>query len=156
MADHRPDRMVGDERTTLLALLQFQRESIVRKVSGITDEQARTSPVPSGTTLQWLIRHVKFAEEVWVVRNYGDRAIIHIDDTETQTVEQAIASYRLTWEIVDELVWDAASLDVPCRDGLGGPDTTLRWAVMHLLEEVARHAGHADILRELIDGQTGR
>lgn len=156
MADHRPDRMVGDERATLMALLQFQRDSIVRKVDGVSDPDARWSPLPSHTSLHWLIRHVKFAEEVWVVRNYAQRPIIHLDDTEHLTMTEALDSYRATWAVVDHLVWSAASLDEPCRDGLGGPDTNLRWAVMHLLEEVARHAGHADILREMIDGHVGR
>ncbi len=71
------------------------------------------------------------------------------------TIGTAIAAYRHTWARVDAIV-AAASLDDLCR-GLGDePLANLRWVLMHLLEETARHAGHADILRELIDGSTGR
>ena len=66
MADRKPDRTTGDERSTLLGLLQFQRESFVRKVEGISDEDARRSPVPSGTTLLWLAKHLSLAEEIWL------------------------------------------------------------------------------------------
>jgi hypothetical protein len=76
---------------------------------------------------------------------------VHPDDTVTAAVD----GYRATWIRVDAVV-AAASLDAECRNvGDEGP-VNLRWVLMHLLEETARHAGHADILRELIDGVTGR
>jgi hypothetical protein len=71
-------------------------------------------------------------------------------------VASAVAAYRATWERVDAVIAAAPSLDVTCADvGVELP-VNLRWVVAHLLEETARHAGHADILRELIDGVTGR
>ena len=62
MADQGPTRRSGDERETLLELLRFQRESFVRKVEGMGEEEARWSPVPSGTSLLWLTRHLAYAE----------------------------------------------------------------------------------------------
>ena len=67
----------------------------------------------------------------------------------------AVDAYRATWVRVDAIT-AAARLDDWCRDVGDDPPVNLRWVLMHLLEETARHAGHADILRELIDGDTGR
>ena len=72
------------------------------------------------------------------------------------TVESAVAEYRRTWLRSDAVVAAAESLDVLCIDtGVEAP-VIFRWVLMHLLEETSRHAGHADILRELADGETGR
>ena len=68
----------------------------------------------------------------------------------------AIDAYRATWTRVDAIVASAPNLDVECATTDGESSVNLRWVLMHLLEETARHAGHADILRELIDGQAGR
>jgi len=68
----------------------------------------------------------------------------------------AVDAYRATWKHVDGIVASAPNLDVACATTDGESTVNLRWVLMHLLEETARHAGHADILRELIDGQAGR
>ena len=68
----------------------------------------------------------------------------------------AVAAYRAMWAEVDAVIAAAADLDEPCRRADGDVPVNLRWVLMHLLEETARHAGHADILRELVDGRTGR
>ena len=98
------------------------------------------------------------AEQVWVVERFaGYRTDLTDDDVEPEdTIESAIALYRGTWDAVDRIVDAAPSLDALCRDLGDDPPVNLRWVLMHLLEETARHAGHADILRELIDGTTGR
>ena len=72
------------------------------------------------------------------------------------TLTSAVDAYRATWARVDAIVSATPTLDEPCRRARRGPPVNLRWVLMHLLEETARHAGHADILRELIDGSTGR
>jgi len=157
MPDQKPPRFVGDERATVLALLQFQRESLVRKVEGIDDDAARQVLVASGTSLLWLVKHTAGAESLWVVHRFAGEDVADRDDTvgPEDTIAGAVADYRRTWTRVDAIV-AAASLDDPCRRITEGPPAELRWVLMHLLEETARHAGHADILRELIDGQTGR
>jgi Protein of unknown function (DUF664) len=138
MPDQKPPRLESGERETLRALLQYQRDSLVRKVAGLDEQVAGSSPVATGTNLFWLIKHVARAESLWVLRRFaGD-------------------IYRRTCEQVDGVVDAAPSLEESCRDVGDEAPVNLRWVLMHLLEETARHAGHADILRELIDGQTGR
>jgi uncharacterized damage-inducible protein DinB len=157
--DQKPPRLEGDERQTLHTLLQYQRESMVTKLAGVDDEAARRVLVASGTTLLWLITHMAKAEVSWVVRRFAgedDSADDAISEADDATVADAIAAYRNAWARVDAIVAAAPSLDEPCRNLGDDPPVNLRWVVTHLLEETARHAGHADILRELIDGSTGR
>jgi hypothetical protein len=157
VADEKPPRHVAGERETLLALLQYQRDSFVRKIAGVSDDDARREFVPSGTTLLWLMKHMSRAEELWILQRFAGQDPMIRDDTVGlgDSVDACIDAYRATWARVDAVV-SGASLDDLCREV--GDDTmvNLRWVLMHLLEETARHAGHADILRELVDGDTGR
>jgi hypothetical protein len=157
VVDQKPPRLAEDERTTLHALLQYHRESLVRKVSGIDDEAARRRFVGSDTTLLWLIKHAAGAEMRWVLWSFAGE-VGHVRDDGVgpdDTLAAAIEEYRATWDRVDSVV-AAANLDTRCRAVSGDDEVNLRWIITHLLEETARHAGHADILRELIDGHTGR
>jgi hypothetical protein len=154
MPDAKPPRLAGNERATVGALLQYHRDSFVRKVSGVSDEDARMSPVGSGTSLLSLANHLADAETLWILQRFAQ-----IDDAgepPAETIRDAIDRYQRTWARVDAVIKATPSLLVECPDFDGGPPTNLRWIVDHLLEETARHAGHADILRELIDGTTGR
>jgi hypothetical protein len=155
--DQMPPRAVGDERATLMTLLQYKRESFLRNVEGLTEEQARWSPVPSGTSLLWLVKHLAYAETVWILLRFDGQPLDLPDNElrEDDRTEPLVAEYRRTWERVDAIV-AAADLDTVCTGCPGDPSPDLRWILAHLLEETARHAGHADILRELIDGATGR
>ena len=157
MPDQKPPRLAADERTTLHALLQYHRESLVRKVEGIDDEMARRRLVGSDTTLLWLAKHAAGAEARWVLHGFAGQEDALRDDAvgADDNLATAVAEYRETWTRVDAVV-AAASLDDRCRAISGDDVVNLRWIVTHLLEETARHAGHADILRELIDGRTGR
>jgi len=156
--DQKPPRLDDDERPTLLALLQYQRSSLVRKVAGVDERSARRSSVGSGTTLLWLLKHMTRAEITWIAHRFAGAQDSIPDDTvhSNDTVESAIAAYKATWVRVDSILAAAPSLDEPCRLIADEHPVNLRWVVMHLLEETARHAGHADILRELVDGRTGR
>jgi uncharacterized damage-inducible protein DinB len=155
--DLKPPRHADDERQTLLSLLQFQRESMVRKVDGLSAEQVRRSAVPSGITLLWLVKHMARAETVWAQVRFLDDPSAAIDETVSQadTMQSALDLYRAVWANTDAVVM-ASDLDAIAAQNDGLSPVNLRWIVMHLLEETARHAGHADILRELIDGATGR
>ena len=158
MPDQKPPRLVGGERATLHALMQYQRESLVRKVEGVSEDDARRALVPSGTTLLWLMKHMARAEMLWIAHRFAGADLTDADDTvhPGDTLAGAIDFYRATWHRMDAITADAPTLDEPClRLGDDSP-VNLRWVLMHLLEETARHAGHADILRELIDGDTGR
>ncbi len=154
MPDVKPPRFASDERTTLLALLQYHRESVVKKVAGIDDDAARWSPVESGTSLLGLVQHLADAETLWLLRRFaGERGAT---SPPSDTLERAVEAYRATWSRVGAIA-ATEDLEAQCR-GLGPdePPANLRWVLTHLLEETARHAGHADIIRELIDGETGR
>lgn len=158
MPDQKPPRLVGGELETLHALLQYQRESFVRKVAGVDEGSARRALVPSGTSLLWLTKHVALAESLWVVHRFAGEDLAVVDDTVLpgDSLAAAVDTYRATWLRVDAIVSVSLGLDELCRQVGNESPVNLRWVLMHLLEETARHAGHADILRELIDGEQGR
>jgi hypothetical protein len=114
--------------------------------------------VPSGTSLLWIVKHLTKAELLWVAHRFAGRDDVALpDDTidDHDTIDSVVRAYRAAWADVDALA-DAAPLDQHCRDTGTESMVDLRWVLTHLLEETARHAGHADILRELLDGSTGR
>jgi hypothetical protein len=156
--DQKPPRLAGGELETVLALLQYQRDSLVRKVSGVDDSSARSSPVRSGTTLLWLIKHMATAEITWLQSRFAGLPVAIPDDAvrPTDTLDAAIAIYLSVWTESDGIARRSANLNDVCRNPETWPPVNLRWVLTHLLEETARHAGHADIIRELIDGRTGR
>jgi len=156
VADQKPPRLASGEAETLRALLQYQRESLVRKVAGLDETSARWSPVGSGTSLLWLIRHMTSAEATWVLHRFAGQDPPSDGDAPDGTLQAAVDGYRQGWQRVDAVAFATASLDELCRRPDASPPVSVRWVLMHLLEETARHAGHADILRELIDGSTGR
>jgi uncharacterized damage-inducible protein DinB len=142
----------------LHALLQYQRDSLVRKVADLDDASARRSPVGSGTTMLWLIKHMARAETTWArYRFAGEDCLIPGDVPQPgDTLATVTGFYRQACQQADAIAFARASLDELCRRPDADPPVSLRWVLMHLLEETARHAGHADILRELIDGRTSR
>ena len=156
MADLKPPRLAGDDRAVLIALLQYQRDSFVRKVSDVDDMAASSSPVHSGNSLLWLTNHMADAESRWVLQRFAKWPVSVDESDHAATLEEAIARYQRVWNDVDAVVAASPSLDARCPDFDGGPEIDLRWILAHLLEETARHAGHADILRELLDGTVGR
>lgn len=155
MSDQRPPRLAGDERETLMALWRYHRESFVRKVRGVSDEDATRRFVGSDTTLLWLANHLAYAHLLWVAHRFAGGP--EPDAVDAPTLAEAVATCERTWVGTDAIV-AAHDLDDLCAVSVHGDDTpvNLRWVVAHLLEETARHAGHADIIRELIDGSTGR
>ena len=158
MPDHEPPRLAGGEAETLRAPLCYQRESLVRKVAGVDDAAARWSPVGTGTSLLWLVKHMARAEVTWILYRFaGQDVAVPGDEPEpADTLAAATAAYRQVWQRSDAVAFAGASLDELCRRPEADPPVSLRWVLAHLLEETARHAGHADIIRELIDGRTGR
>jgi uncharacterized damage-inducible protein DinB len=157
MLDQKPPRSSGEEREVLMTLLQYQRESLMRKVFGVSEAAARQSPVASGTTLLWLVRHLANAERLWIIHRFaGGEEPPPVHDTSHDTVDAALTAYRRTWADVDAIIAAAPTLDEVSVIADDSRHLALRWILAHLLEETARHVGHADILRELIDGVTGR
>ena len=115
--------MEGDERATLHALLQYQRDSLVKKVRGVSEAAARQTPLPSGTNLLWLTKHMARAESLWVLHRFaGHDAPLEDDRLRPEdTVESAIAAYEATWQEVDPVVAATPDLDAPCRIVGDGP-----------------------------------
>jgi uncharacterized damage-inducible protein DinB len=158
----------ADERVTLTGFLDWYRATIAQKIDGVTDEQARTRYVPSDTSLLGLVRHLTEVERSWFQRRLrGEDApplYYSAEDPDGDfhpgldwTVAEAVAAYERECEVSRVIVADTANLDELTVVPVGGYDApvSLRWILVHMIEETARHAGHADILRELIDGATG-
>lgn len=151
--DTPPPRTGGSEIETLRGFLDYLRASIAAKIEGAPEPQVRTALVPSGTNLLGLLNHVTWVER-WIL--LGDNvadwpATFHADPGDT--VADIVDRYRETVRGANDVLDRCTDLAAP----LPGRDSpSVRWALTHLIEETGRHAGHADILRELIDGATGR
>ena len=156
--DHNVPPIVSGEKETLLAFLGYLRTSVDRKMEGVSDDDARRALVASGTTLLGLLKHLAFVEVYWAQRRFaGSDVDLHGDGFELDrrdTVRSVRRDYAEAGSRTDEIVTACADLDQPLARGRHG--LTLRWMLAHLVEETARHAGHVDILRELLDGRTGR
>jgi uncharacterized damage-inducible protein DinB len=125
----------------------------------LTDQQQRTAGVPSGTNLLGLIQHLTWVEYHWFQRVFLDQdRDIHdsMDVPVDQTRVEVVAAYRGACARSDEIVRACPDLSTMAKIANPGEDKTvsLRRIVAHMIEETARHAGHADILRERIDGAT--
>ena len=155
MADEGPPHLVAGEFETLRALYDFQRDSFVRKVSDVSDADASLRLLPSDTTLAWLVNHLAFVEEYWFLHCFAGQEFA-APDYERGPIGVSLESYALARKRVDSVLDAATYLNAECVQVSSGEMVNLRWVLGHMLEEVARHAGHADIIRELLDGETGR
>lgn len=159
----------GAERPQLDAMLDFHRDAVVRKLDGLSSEQARRSPVASGTSLLGLVWHLADVEYGWASQCFAgiDKAVEDLaglalglptedddafDVPATAEVGDVLAAYRRACELSRARTRDA-DLDELAAHPHAKP--TLRWVLLHLIEETARHAGHADVLRELLDATVG-
>ncbi len=165
----------GDERTTLTEFLDYYRSVLLRKIDGVSDDDARRPTVePSDLNLLGLLRHLADVERSWfrwvftgaeaaplfagVSHPDGDRdGDLHPGPSDT--VAAALALWQKEVEHSRSVV-AASDLDDPAavvgtRDGQPFGPVNLRWILVHMIEEYARHCGHADLLRERVDGATG-
>jgi len=150
-------------RSSLRAFLDEQRDAVVRKIEGITEEEARRSLVASGTSLAGIVKHLAYVERFWFQRMFSGHDVEFPwseDDPDAdwrveswETVSGLVAFYRSEIEESRRIEAAAGGLDRKTR--YSKPRFTLRWIMLHMIEETARHAGHADLLREAIDGATG-
>ncbi len=147
------------ERDLLLAYLRKMRHAVVAAGEGLSDEQRRAPGVPSGTNLLGLVHHLTGVEEHWfqlVFLGERPRADKAMKAPPAMSWEQAVASYRSACARSDEIVRSTGDLSTLSAIPNPGEEQldSLRSVVVHMIEETARHAGHADIIRELIDGRT--
>ena len=153
----------ASERDGLSGFLDRQRDILIRKIEGVTDLDARTAPTVSSLSLLGILKHCALWERRWFQVIFAGRSFPgdwpevrsplreDFDVSENDTVQHWLGFYREQVEESRKVV-AAADLDAPCAME---PDRNLRWVLLHHIEEVARHAGHADIIRETIDGSTG-
>ncbi len=156
---------VGTERQILEGFLDSYREIIKRKVHGLTEHQARARLVGSLTTLAGLLKHLAVAERSWFQRtlagltpeqigaNAHGRSAASWQVADEETIADLIAEYDQACARSREIAAGYELDHVVPHHRLG--QVSLRWIYVHMIEETARHAGHADILREQTDGSTG-
>jgi len=149
---------VTREIEQLRADLDGLRASVLQKLAGLSDTDARRSTVDSGTNLAGILQHLTFVESKWFeeivaggTANRGNRSMQVDPSVSLRTLR---AEYRAACEASNQIITAIGDANAPVtRDG---KTRDLRWAVLAVINETARHAGHADIIREQIDGQTGR
>ncbi|MEU3843298.1 DinB family protein [Streptomyces sp. NPDC028635] len=154
----------GGEKETLRASLDRHRDAVLWKLRGLDEERLRRPMTPTGTNLLGLVKHLASVEYGWFVGTFGREVEplwfdpysdedMHASDDET--AEQIVAFYGRARTAADRTI-----AELPL-DAVGHPawhkdrEVSLRWVLVHMIEETARHAGHMDIVRELIDGATG-
>ena len=159
---NRPHR-TANEITTLLSFLDFQRAMVPWKIDGLDEEQARRPMVDSGTSLLGIVKHLAWVEKWWFNAYIGDADVEFPWSEEDpdadwrieegDSIETILGFYADAVRDANAVIAATDSLDV-VGSKLEDP-RSLRWVLVHMIEETARHLGHADILREQIDGTTG-
>ncbi|MFF9815768.1 DinB family protein [Streptomyces sp. NPDC014006] len=159
----------ADERTMLEGWLEYHRRTLAVKCEDLTDAQLRTAAVePSELSLMGLVRHMAEVERIWfrkVLADDGSGPIWFSDEdpdgefhlTEADTWQEAYATWQSEIEAARRHAAGFALDDLSkgtTKHG-GGGSVSLRWIYTHMIEEYARHNGHADLIRERIDGATG-
>jgi uncharacterized damage-inducible protein DinB len=156
----------GPERVQLEAWLDFYRATVLEKCDGLNAAQLRQRPVTSSSlSLLGIVRHMTFVEQIWFENRFagrdtadyykteGDRDA-DFNDLDDTAVENVFILFGEAAQLSRELA-AGHELDERVKTVARGRDVDLRWILIHMIEEYARHCGHADLIRELIDGSTG-
>jgi uncharacterized damage-inducible protein DinB len=154
---------LGDERTALLGFLQRQRDLVAWKVSEASDETLASVRMPSGLTLHGIVRHLENVERGWFRDFFAGETGLQYDATDEDPdaafraegipMADLLAAYAAETERCDAVIAAAPSLDATATDEDG--TFSLRWIIVHMIEETGRHLGHIDLLREYADGEVG-
>jgi hypothetical protein len=168
--------LVGDEVTTLRTYLDFHRDTVRWKCSGLTQEQLAVALWPSDMTLGGMMKHLALVESSWLERVFSGGSSMPpfdtvdwgadpdwewhsaADDTPAELWALFEKSHGRADAVIDAALAGGSGLDTVSVQGTRGrPEArfSLRWILVHLIEEYARHNGHADLIRQSIDGQTG-
>ncbi|GGY08268.1 DinB family protein [Streptomyces hiroshimensis] len=168
MVTHVIEKNPSDERGTLLAFVEAQRGALRRAVLGLTDEQAALKPSASELSLGGLLKHVMQAEQNWLMLAQGRAEESEQDPSawadgfrllEGETVAGVLAHWEQVAAETEKFIRSVPSLEdtFPLPEAPWFPKdsrVSMRWLLLHLVEEIARHAGHADVIRESLDGKT--
>ena len=154
----------GGERESLQVSLDRHRDAVLWKLEGLDDADLRRPVLPSGNTLLGLVKHLATWEYAWICRTFGHPAEppLPFDDGD-EDADGRVEPHESTADILAFYAGARAAADQVISevdlDTVGttmfGDSVSLRWALIHILEDTARHAGHIDIMRELIDGMIG-
>jgi uncharacterized damage-inducible protein DinB len=163
-------RPIVDERDGLLAYLAQQRDALRFAVHGLPDEQAASRPTASALSLAGLIKHAARMERYWIVEIVTQRELPELRDQDYEagfrleageTVAGLLEAYAAVAAETEAIIAEIADLGQPVPVPRGVPwfpqdveAWSVRWVLLHVIEETARHAGHADIIRESLDGAT--
>ena len=153
----------GEEKESLHVALDRHRDVVLWKLEGLSDEDLRRPMTATGTNLLGLVKHLASVEYGWFCKTFGrdDEAIPF--NEEDPDDDMRVGPHETTQEILDYYARARAAADRSIREmdlehtgtAWHGATVSMRWVLIHMVEETARHAGHMDILRELIDGATG-
>ena len=150
------------EREVLESFLDDLRDTILWKQEGLTREQALRSLVPSGTSLLGIVKHLAFVERYWFQDRFAGRDVAFPWSEQDPDADWRVEEWESPEGVADFYRSETAQsravqADAPGPDALSsrGRPVSLRWVLVHMIEETARHAGHADLLREAADGATG-
>jgi uncharacterized damage-inducible protein DinB len=153
----------GDEKQSLQVSLDRHRDAVLWKLEGLDDADLRRPMTPSGTNLLGLVKHLAAVEYGWFCQTFGrETEPLPFDENDPEadmrarpdeTTEEVLAFYGRARAASDKMI-EELDLDQTGTAWFGDA-VSLRWVLIHMVEETARHAGHADIVRELIDGMTG-
>lgn len=166
--------LAADEVTTLRAFLDYYRATVRRQAEGLTSEQLATPLAPATMTLGGMLKHLAVVEEGWLVETLAGEELgepwasvdweadrdwewhTAADDEPAYLFELYDRAIALADERIERALTDGDGLDtLSVRHGRRSDEPfSLRWILVHLIEEYARHAGHADLIRESIDGAT--
>ncbi len=166
----------SDEVTTLRGFLDYHRDTFRMKCAGLTQEQLAQALPPSDMTLGGMMKHLAIVDQSWCEDDYAGRGFMPPFDTvdweadrdwewhsaKDDSPEELLRLFDEAVRRSDAVLDEALGPDGPGLDGLSVLDDpedgrfSLRWILLHLIEEYARHNGHADLIRESIDGQTGQ
>ncbi|GHB05481.1 DinB family protein [Streptomyces chryseus] len=157
---------LGDEREMLRAFLDYHRATLAMKCEGLTDEELRQQSMPPSTlSLLGLVRHMAEVERAWFRRVFedNDAPMVWSDridfqaayDASTSTREEAFAAWEAEVENSRRIEREAESLDRAGHQPRWGEEVSLRMVMLHVLLEYGRHNGHADFLRQGVDGTVG-
>ncbi len=145
-----------DERELLLLWLGYLRGTVLRKIEGLSEDAARWTPDGKLISLLGIVNHLTHVEWRWIDGGMRGETVSRSEEEFSPgpalPVNAAVAAYRERAIATEVIVRSLPSLAERCRFGEG---TNLRWVLLHLINETARHAGHADATRELLDGVTG-
>ena len=155
--------LTGGEKESLHASLRRHRDAVTWKLEGLDDAQLRQVMTPSGTSLLGMVKHLAAVEYGWFCHTFGRETepLPLVDDDPMadmragpdETTDDILAFYARAQAAADQVIDD---LDVEhIGTSWAGEQVSMRWVLLHMVEETARHAGHVDILRELIDGSVG-